>query len=185
MRRSDLPIAEPCCVSWDTMEGEGHKRFCSDCEKEVVNLSALTEEESRTFLETTPHPCIRYTYDQDGLVYFVHPQVKRQREGLKKLLAAAFAIPVALSLGACDLNHSPEEAAEAQAPEVVVADVDTYGIAEVESVDVEAEVSPIVDDSGAARLDIDMEDNSKVLDDELRNAFKKYRREPMEIMGLF
>jgi hypothetical protein len=38
MRREDVPVDEPCGASWEAMDGEGVRRRCGHCERDVVNL---------------------------------------------------------------------------------------------------------------------------------------------------
>lgn len=92
MHFSQLPIPEPCCESWNDMSGDDARRFCDSCEKEVVNLSTLTRQEAAEFLRTNRNPCVRAIYDESGTVYFVPVQLRRQRQGMRKLLATAAAV---------------------------------------------------------------------------------------------
>ena len=39
-------VASPCSASWDEMLGDERVRFCTSCEKNVFNLSAMSREET-------------------------------------------------------------------------------------------------------------------------------------------
>lgn len=43
-------IATPCTADWDGMVGDDHVRFCSSCEKNVYDLSALTSADAEALL---------------------------------------------------------------------------------------------------------------------------------------
>ncbi|MFW5968988.1 MAG: hypothetical protein ACOCV2_15795 [Persicimonas sp.] len=99
MHADDIPLEEPCCESWNEMNGDNRRRHCEVCATDVINLSALTEAEARKVLSRDSLPCIRFTYDEAGQVVFMHPQVRRQRRGARRLLAAA-ALVAPLLVGA-------------------------------------------------------------------------------------
>ncbi len=121
MNLNDLPIDKPCCESWDEMRGTASHRFCDLCRKEVVNLSALSRDEVAHLFRDGARPCVRYTYDGAGGIVFVHPQVRRQRRGLERLVAtAALVLPLALFVpGEAD---AVEPIFEADGQAILVAD---------------------------------------------------------------
>lgn len=61
MKRTDLPIPEPCDADWDAMTGDDQRRFCDHCQKHVHDLSAMTESEARG-VTSEPGVCVRYTF---------------------------------------------------------------------------------------------------------------------------
>jgi hypothetical protein len=105
MRREDVPVDEPCGASWEAMDGEGVRRRCGHCERDVVNLSQMTEREAREFVEEHEAPCVRYHLTRDGELVFRHPQVERQQRGVRHLLgAAALVAPLLLAGAGCDVG---------------------------------------------------------------------------------
>jgi len=110
MKRDELKINEPCTEDWDAMhESEGAARFCDKCTKDVHNVSNMTRDEARKFLEAhrDSNLCITYRYDaRSSEVLFTEPGVRRQRAGLKKLIAAAALL--APLLGGCDTGLEDE-----------------------------------------------------------------------------
>jgi hypothetical protein len=62
-----LPIAQPCPERWEEMQGSESKRFCSECQLHVHNLSAMREgDRSRFIKETGGRACIAYVLHPDG-----------------------------------------------------------------------------------------------------------------------
>ena len=105
MRREDVPVDDPCGASWEAMDGEGGRRRCGHCDRDVVNLSQMTEREAEEFVEEHEAPCVRYHVTRDGKLVFRHPQVERQQRGVRRLLgAAALVAPLLLAGTGCDLE---------------------------------------------------------------------------------
>jgi hypothetical protein len=68
MRR--LPLAYHCDRRWAEMEGDGAVRRCHECERDVVNLSALDEATARTLLDgRTTTACVRYRHEGGRIVF--------------------------------------------------------------------------------------------------------------------
>ncbi len=110
MKVKDLEIRSPCCESWDEMRGTQTRRFCDVCEKDVFNLSVMSEAEVQHLFATRRRPCIRYTYDESDSIVFTHPQVRRQQRGVERLLrAAAMALPLALLVPIADVQAQEPE----------------------------------------------------------------------------
>jgi hypothetical protein len=64
-----LKIATPCPASWDDMEGDDRVRFCDECELNVYNLSAMTEDAARKLVEERERRlCVRFYQREDGTV---------------------------------------------------------------------------------------------------------------------
>ncbi len=60
-------IDKPCTLAWDSMRGDARRRHCADCNKDVHNLSAMTEAQARRLLRSTPGElCLRYVTDGVG-----------------------------------------------------------------------------------------------------------------------
>ena len=65
-----IDIASPCTASWDQMKGDERVRHCDDCNKNVFNLSAMTEAEAAALLADNHSGklCVRFYRRQDGTV---------------------------------------------------------------------------------------------------------------------
>jgi hypothetical protein len=65
-----VPIKTPCPLNWGDMPaGGGEKvRFCDTCQKQVFNLSAMTEAEARQVVEQPGGKCVMYAPSADGRV---------------------------------------------------------------------------------------------------------------------
>jgi hypothetical protein len=64
-----IKIASPCSADWDRMDGNDRVRFCSECQKSVFNLSAMTRREAEALLsETNGNLCTRLYRRADGTV---------------------------------------------------------------------------------------------------------------------
>jgi hypothetical protein len=72
MRRKMLDrvsIAAPCPADWDSMPGTDQVRHCSQCNKNVYNLSAMTRREAEALLrEKEGQLCTRLYRRADGTI---------------------------------------------------------------------------------------------------------------------
>ena len=106
---SQISIASPCPASWAEMAGDHRVRFCSICEKNVYNLSAMTAAEVESLvIEKEGRLCARFYQRQDGTVLTadcpvgVHHRIQRH----KRLTGAAAAL-VSFVLGGCLPDSEP------------------------------------------------------------------------------
>src|SRR5688572_4565574 len=54
-------VKDPCTKAWDEMTGNDQVRFCTHCDKEVNNLSAMTRKEALKLVRKSGGSlCIRY-----------------------------------------------------------------------------------------------------------------------------
>jgi hypothetical protein len=64
-----LQIASPCAASWNDMKGDHRSRFCAQCELNVYNFAAMTQEEGeRLIIEKEGKLCARIYRRTDGTV---------------------------------------------------------------------------------------------------------------------
>jgi hypothetical protein len=64
---SNIRIASPCSQKWEEMVGDNRLRFCSHCQLNVYNFSAMTKAEAESFLMKAEGPvCGRYYQRADG-----------------------------------------------------------------------------------------------------------------------
>jgi hypothetical protein len=85
-----VTIASPCTASWDEMVGDERARFCTHCQKDVFNLSALPRDEAETFLRSrTAEVCVRLYKRTDGTVLTSDCPVGVKRKRRRKAVVAA------------------------------------------------------------------------------------------------
>jgi hypothetical protein len=100
MRR--LPLAYQCDRRWAEMDGDGVVRRCHDCERDVVNLSALDEATARTLLAgQTETACVRYRHEGGRIVF-----ARKVRE---LAVAAAAAVLLASVPAGADTTTPPPQ----------------------------------------------------------------------------
>ncbi|MDI1446070.1 hypothetical protein [Polyangium sp. 6x1] len=99
---SRVEVAAPCSAAWASMVGDDRVRFCSSCEKNVYNLSALTAQEAEQLLrEKEGKLCVRYFQRKDGTVMTDDCPVGVRRRRVRRSVATAAVMVGALgALGA-------------------------------------------------------------------------------------
>ena len=66
---SQIRIASPCTVSWDSMNGDDRSRFCGQCELNVYNISTMTQSEAEHLIaQKEGRVCLRLYKRADGTV---------------------------------------------------------------------------------------------------------------------
>ena len=69
MDLENLRIASPCPADWDHMDGDERVRFCRLCQKNVYDISAMTQRQAKTLLrENGAGICTRIYRRQDGTI---------------------------------------------------------------------------------------------------------------------
>ncbi|MEO8796875.1 MAG: hypothetical protein ABI551_03245 [Polyangiaceae bacterium] len=65
-----VEIASPCPANWADMQGDADVRFCTECMKDVFNLSMMSREEAEATLVASKSAsmCIRFYRRSDGTV---------------------------------------------------------------------------------------------------------------------
>lgn len=95
---NDISIATPCSADWAAMDGDDRKRFCGACQKNVYNITAMTESAAIDFLAeevgNNSIPCIRFYRRADGTILFQDCAVGLKR--LKRTLKWFLKIPAAI-----------------------------------------------------------------------------------------
>src|SRR5437762_657620 len=63
----NIRVASPCSVDWGSMAGDTQVRFCSECQRHVYNLSAMTAEQATALIrEKKGTLCARFYRRRDG-----------------------------------------------------------------------------------------------------------------------
>jgi hypothetical protein len=69
VRLSKLQLARPCKEPWEGMVGDARVRHCGRCDKDVYNLTEMTQEEAETLLASRGvTPCVRFFRRADGTI---------------------------------------------------------------------------------------------------------------------
>jgi hypothetical protein len=67
---TDLKVVAPCPIKWETMTGDEQKRFCSQCNLNVHNLSAMSAREAVAVVKRskTERTCVFFRRKADGTI---------------------------------------------------------------------------------------------------------------------
>ena len=84
-------IKSPCPNAEFVADDDAPQTYCSHCDKQVVNLSLMTEEDAKRWSSENPGSCVTVAKDREGLIF-------RQRIPAF-FYAAAFAVAVTSSAG--------------------------------------------------------------------------------------
>jgi anti-sigma factor RsiW len=64
-----IEVPTPCPVPWETMQGDDRVRFCSQCQKNVYQLSNMTRAEAEALInEKEGEICAQFFRRADGTV---------------------------------------------------------------------------------------------------------------------
>ena len=143
MRKSELPISNPCDEDWGGMRRDpGARRFCDQCSKHVHDLTSMTEDEARAVLAGagSERICVRYRVDGRGTLRFRQAARKTQAESavvpvaaLRRRAAApsrvaAPAAVLAVALAACTPHGEAEEPEAIEVIEVIesISNIETH-----------------------------------------------------------
>jgi hypothetical protein len=107
-----LRIASPCRAPWENMDGDARVRFCRECNRNVYNLSAMTEREARRVVaEREGRLCVRFYQRSDGTVLTSDCPVGGKRSFLLSGARAALTVTgVAAGITALSACGSAEDA---------------------------------------------------------------------------
>lgn len=102
-----LRIASPCRAPWENMDGDDRVRFCRECNRNVYNLSVMTETEARGVIaEREGRLCVRFYQRRDGTVLTSDCPVGRKRSfllaGARTAVAMAGVAVGLTTLSACN-----------------------------------------------------------------------------------
>jgi len=107
----EIRVAKPCPADWSQMTGDDRSRFCSTCQKNVYNLSAMTAAEAAALIrEKEGKMCVRYYQRADGtmLTQDCPVGVTRFRRRVTRSVAASVVGFAAFALATMDflrLSH--------------------------------------------------------------------------------
>ena len=97
-----IQVAKPCPTSWEEMTGNDSVRFCSLCQLNVYNLSALTKVEAEKLItQTEGRLCVKFYQRADGTVLTQDCPVglRAFRKRVSRITATAFSTLLSLFTG--------------------------------------------------------------------------------------
>lgn len=97
-----VQVAKPCPASWEEMKGNDLVRFCSQCQLNVYNLSALTKLEAESLVTRSEgRLCVKFYRRADGtiLTQDCPVGVRAFRKRVSKIAATAFSTLLSLLTG--------------------------------------------------------------------------------------
>jgi hypothetical protein len=125
MHKDELPIGRPCEESWDDMRGDAKQRHCASCDKEVYDLSAMTQKKAQDVLARRAagqRLCVRYSFNEVGQLDFQRESLippalllrGRQVAMAAGLAAAAMSgcLPAGSAVGSATSHRAAEELGE-------------------------------------------------------------------------
>ena len=95
-----IDIPEPCAESWDGMLGSERERRCARCEKQILNLSALSHAEIAQLM-SREGVCVTLEVNRAGELVTTEPASGARGTARKVVLAAALS-----ALAACGGEHA-------------------------------------------------------------------------------
>jgi hypothetical protein len=117
---SRVSVATPCNAEWNDMAGDERVRFCRGCQKNVYNLSALSEEEAEALVyEQEGNLCARFYRRKDGTILTSDCQVGVKRRRRRRFAFAAIGLaasafggysvfaPTQATMGAIEVTRLP------------------------------------------------------------------------------
>jgi hypothetical protein len=112
-------VASPCSEDWDEMRGDDRIRFCSHCNLEVHNFSAMTRREIQDLVaRSNGRLCARYIHTPKGQIKtldYTPPLVAIARRA-SRIAAGPLAVAMTLASASAAERRQPSEPAAAQAP---------------------------------------------------------------------
>lgn len=100
-----IEVPNPCSQNWAGMSGNDEVRFCSSCETNIYNLSAMTRQEAEKLLNNSNGKiCVRYEKNSKGKIVTAPPKLTQIT---RRATIAAGVLATALSLSA--MNYAQGE----------------------------------------------------------------------------
>ncbi len=127
MKSENLPITGPCPIDLDATDFDrsAKRAHCAHCQKDVHNLSQMTEGEARDFLRSVAGQkvCVSYARDRQGKIHFSSPDTSvvpltQVRARSRAAAAAGIGLAAGLGLAAC----TPHDNDRVQKPRIEVDD---------------------------------------------------------------
>ena len=108
-----LRVATPCTADWSQMTGDDRTRHCGECQKNVYNLSGMTQDEAEALLiERNGDLCVRYYQRHDGTILLADCEVGVGRRLRRRKIAAGAAALLAGGFAAAGVAQAVRSAME-------------------------------------------------------------------------
>lgn len=102
-----LRIARPCSSDWRNMDGDDVVRRCADCNKDVHDISAMTEAEALAFVGRNGDACVRLFRRADGRVMTADCSITPHEKRRRLRVLAACSIPIVIAtVAAVGADHA-------------------------------------------------------------------------------
>ncbi len=102
-----LQIATPCTRTWESLQGDGAKRWCGDCRLHVYDFSQMRSREVRALMASTEERvCGRLMRRADGTVITadcgpIRERLRRRAQRIRAAAAALLGLAGTFTLSAC------------------------------------------------------------------------------------
>ena len=106
-----IAVASPCPMAWDDMAGDDRVRFCSQCNLNVYDISAMTKSQAESFIANAEgRICAKFYRRADGTVLTQDCPVglRAVRKKVSRAAAAAFSAIVSLFGGTALFAQQPK-----------------------------------------------------------------------------
>jgi hypothetical protein len=108
-----LRVATPCTADWNQMTGDDRTRHCGECQKNVYNLSGMTQDEAEALLiKRNGDVCVRYYQRHDGTILLADCEVGVGRRLRRRKIAAGAAALLAGGFAAAGVAQAVRSAME-------------------------------------------------------------------------
>ena len=97
----NIKVASPCPANWSEMKGDARTRFCSQCNLNVYNLSAMTRSEATAFVaQAEGRVCVKFYQRKDGTIITNDCPVglKLIRQRLARIISTVLAAVMSLMI---------------------------------------------------------------------------------------
>ena len=123
-----IRVATPCRADWNEMTGDARMRHCTQCDKDVFNLSDMTREQAEALIiAKNGDLCARYYQRHDGTILLADCSIGLAQKRKTRVLAAGAAALLAGSGGGFialrTKAHAPVPPAQVVVPEAHVTGV--------------------------------------------------------------
>src|SRR5262245_9088737 len=107
-----VTVASPCPMAWDDMAGDDRIRFCSQCNLNVYNISAMAKLEAESFIANTEgRICAKFYRRADGTILTQDCPVglRALRKKVSRATATAFSALISLFGGSAFFAQQPKK----------------------------------------------------------------------------
>ena len=116
-----INVASPCHENWSEMTGSEQSRFCQQCEKSVLNLTEMTNDEVREVVTSGESICVRMRRQPDGTIVTRDTAKARQSGWFRRHMnAIATSVAASLALVGCSRDNTVSSPISAPEPTPVV-----------------------------------------------------------------